>query len=64
MFYGDPLPTSITLPLRPNDDPELTCFVCKDKRTCELCIEVHYPGCTLWYGIHFECVAIAERKKS
>lgn len=61
-MWEEELPKQITLPLEPNEDPELTCFVCKAKRTCELCISVFYPGCRLWYGIHAECVAIAERK--
>lgn len=60
--HGEPFPTSITLPLRLNSDPELTCFVCKSKRTCELSIEIHYPGCTQWYGVHADCIVIAERK--
>lgn len=59
---GDPFPTSITLPLKLNSDEELTCFVCKAKRVCELCIEVSFPGCKLWYGIHAECIPLAERK--
>jgi len=62
-FPGEPFPTQITLPLKLNADLELTCFVCKSKRLCELCIEVAYPGCKLWYGIHAECIPIVQMKK-
>lgn len=63
MWIPEP-PKSITLPLQRNDDPELTCFVCKAKRLCELAIVVKVPGMTCAYGIHWDCVAIAERKVS
>jgi hypothetical protein len=61
-MFQEPFPTTITLPLKLNVDEELTCFVCKSKRLCELCVEVAYPGCKLWYGIHAECIEIAEKE--
>lgn len=55
-MYSPPLPTEITLPLEPNDDPELTCMACKQKRTCELVLNIRFPGYHQWWGIHIECV--------
>lgn len=62
MHEPDPLPKEITLPLVPNFDPELTCFVCKGKRCCELAIVVNIPGLRSSYGIHFSCVEHARKK--
>jgi hypothetical protein len=54
-MYVPPLPKTIRFPVEPNEDPELTCMVCKRKAPCELAIHIRYPGFHQWWGIHLMC---------
>ena len=55
-MYQEPLPTKVVFELIENEDPELTCFVCKSKATCELGIPLRFQGMHVVYGIHLGCV--------
>lgn len=48
---------TITLPLAPNEDTEITCLYCRADRPCEYGLTMHRQGETSFVGLHASCLA-------